>query len=110
MPEYQKHMEDYTKDFNLLKGITFGASVNKVRTNDDSSNWVLDVEKGGTTKTTQFDRVAFCNGNQTKADNPTSEGQDKLEGTTMNSRAYREYVNLSALDLINHHLTTRRNH
>ncbi|KAK3942658.1 flavin-containing monooxygenase 9 [Diplogelasinospora grovesii] len=90
--EFQEYMESYAHHFDLLKDIVFEATVSKVRRSDANDSWLIDVadKKNGKTETAEFDRVAFCNGYQTKAEVPTFEGQDKFAGTIMHSQAYRD--------------------
>jgi dimethylaniline monooxygenase (N-oxide forming) len=87
---FQEYMEDYAKNFDLIKDIVFGASVKQARRNDANTGWLVDVEKDGVLETVEFDKVAFCSGYQTKAVIPTFEGQDLFEGTIIHSQAYRE--------------------
>ncbi|KAK3349598.1 flavin-containing monooxygenase 9 [Lasiosphaeria hispida] len=88
--EFQEYMEDYAKHFDLLRDIVFGATLTHARRNGDDTAWLLDIEKGGTTETAAFDRVAFCHGYQSKADVPTFEGQELFQGTIIHSQAYRD--------------------
>lgn len=90
-------MQDYAKNFDLLKDIVFSAEVKNTRRSADDSGWLLDIERteGGKIETVQYDKVAFCTGPQNKAVIPTFEGQDKFEGTIIHSQAFRKYVLMS---------------
>ena len=90
--EFQEYQQDFATHFDLLRDIVFGASVKQVRRNADDSGWLVDVEKDGKTETSGFDRVAICNGYQTKANIPEFEGQGLFAGTIIHSQAFKEYA------------------
>ncbi|KAH8885398.1 flavin-containing monooxygenase 9 [Thozetella sp. PMI_491] len=86
---FQEFMEGYAQHFDLTRDIVFNTTVNKVRRNDENTKWVLEYETGGKASTAEFDRVAFCNGYQTKASVPVFEDQNKFEGAIMHAQQYR---------------------
>jgi len=92
-------MHDYCQHYDLLENIVFNSTVKLARRNDGDTAWLLDVETDGTLGTVEFDRLAFCNGYQTRANIPTFEGQDAFKGTVMHAQAFREYVLIPRMHL-----------
>ncbi|KAK0615600.1 putative dimethylaniline monooxygenase [Bombardia bombarda] len=88
--EFQEFMQGYAEKFDLLKDIVFGASAKQARRNKDDSAWLLDIERNGSVETVEFDKIALCNGYQTKANVPAFEGQEMFEGTIMHSQQFRD--------------------
>ncbi|KAJ5885164.1 dimethylaniline monooxygenase [Penicillium taxi] len=89
--EWQEYMEDYARHFDVLKQCVLNTSVHKVHRNTDDTRWVLELgREGGKRETAEYDRIAVCNGYETKACVPKFEGQELFEGTIMHAQQFRD--------------------
>jgi dimethylaniline monooxygenase (N-oxide forming) len=82
-------MESYARHFDLLKDITFGASLRQVTRNKDDTRWIVEVEIDGKPQVQEFDKVAFTHGYQTKAKMPELPGRNESEGVVIHTQQYR---------------------
>ncbi|CAH0058478.1 unnamed protein product [Clonostachys solani] len=88
--EFQEYMEDYARNFDGLKDCVFNTSVKEIRRNADDTRWVLELEQDGTISSAEYDKVAVCNGYQTKAKIPKFEGQELFDGKIIHAQQFRD--------------------
>lgn len=82
-------MESYAKHFDLLKDITFNASLKEVKRNEYDTRWRLELLVDGVLKVEEFDKVALCHGYQTYSQTPHFEGEERFEGILMHAQQFR---------------------
>lgn len=87
--QFQEYIESYATHFDMLKDIKFNSSVTQVSRSKDDTKWLLEMSVNGKFQAEEYDKVAFCNGYQTKANMPVFEDSEKFEGTILHSQQFR---------------------
>lgn len=86
--QYWQYLCSYAAKFELRRHITFGATVEHVRKEDDG-RWAVTVSTEGARRTLLFDALAVCSGPFQTPETKSVPDIDKFAGEVVHSSTYR---------------------
>jgi dimethylaniline monooxygenase (N-oxide forming) len=85
----KEYLKSYAGHFDLMKHVSFNATVEKV--SSSGGKWhVVWKNKDGIQERKRFDAVIVCTGKQTKPKMPIFEGTDEFKGEILHTNAFED--------------------
>ncbi|KAF4961788.1 hypothetical protein FSARC_10084 [Fusarium sarcochroum] len=84
--QVQEYVESYVDHFNIRSKLRLSTTVSKVRRDDESDRWAVDVQGSGPE---YFDKVIVATGINIRPVIPKIEGLDQFEGEVLHSQAFK---------------------
>ncbi|OAR02162.1 hypothetical protein LLEC1_03500, partial [Akanthomyces lecanii] len=84
--DVQRYLESYAKHFDLDKRFRLGISVQKIRFEDATKKWILEMADGASER---FDKVVVSTGPTSHPNMPKIPGAERFEGDYIHSQAFK---------------------
>ncbi|KAF4439181.1 flavin depend monooxygenase that catalyses the oxidation of rubrofusarin to 9-hydroxyrubrofusarin [Fusarium austroafricanum] len=85
--QVEEYLESYVDHFNFRSKLRLGVTVSKVRRDDESKRWVVDLQGSGPE---YFDKVIVATGINNRPHIPELEGIDQFKGQILHSRSFKK--------------------